>query len=71
MDEPSRDDSATKLKLEERSLACESPSVHSNCVSSNNTLKNGRNEIDLVFQRNKVTDHQLVDSMVKVTSSYS
>lgn len=71
IDEPSCIDPSMELKLEEMSLACESPSMHSNCVSSNNTLKEGRNAIDLVFQSNEVTNHQLVDSMVKVTSSYT
>ena len=71
MDERSQDDPDMKLKLEEGSLPCESSCVHSNWVSSNNKMKEGRNEIDLVFQRNDTTHHQLVDSMVEVTSSYS
>jgi len=60
-----------ELKLEESSLACESLYGHLNCEGSDNTLKEGRDEIDLVFQSNEVKDHQLVDSIVKVTSSYS
>ena len=45
--------------------------MHSNCEGNDNTLKEGRNEIDLVFQSNEVTGHQLVDFMVKMTSSYT